>query len=160
MGFNSLHVKFRSLRDIVQLVVVLTLVFIALLIIQHKNIYTLLFKYFFKENENLSLSAQKSVKSSVRNQVFENFNRSRRRLHRRWSPNHRRLSPPISESREHSSFHLPSHHFMSFVKPKHSINSFTQIASFSYDVSSVNISSKKPYSTWTHRDCIPQRQVM
>ncbi|XP_018653972.1 putative ring finger protein [Schistosoma mansoni] len=112
------------------------------------------------KNENLSLSAQKSVKSSVRNQVFENFNRSRRRLHRRWSPNHRRLSPPISESREHSSFHLPSHHFMSFVKPKHSINSFTQIASFSYDVSSVNISSKKPYSTWTHRDCIPQRQVI
>ncbi|CAH8656070.1 unnamed protein product [Schistosoma rodhaini] len=107
------------------------------------------------KNENLSLSAQKSVKSSVRNQVFENFNRSRRRLHRRWSPNHRRLSPPISESREHSSFH-----FMSFVKPKHSINSFTQIASFNYDVSYVNISSKKPYSTWTHRDCIPQRQVV
>ncbi|CAH8637252.1 unnamed protein product [Schistosoma margrebowiei] len=112
------------------------------------------------KNENLPLSTQKSVKSSVRSQVFGNFNRSRRWLHRRWSPNHRRLSPPISESREHLSFHLPSHHFVSFVKPKHSINSFTQIASFSYDVSSVNISSKQPYSTWTHRDCISHRQVV
>ncbi|VDP51171.1 unnamed protein product [Schistosoma mattheei] len=113
------------------------------------------------KNENLPLSTQKSIKSSVRSQVFGNFNRSRRWLHRRWSPNHRRLSPSISESREHSSFHLPSHHhFVSFVKPKHSINSFTQIDSFSYDVSSVNISSKQLYSTWTHRDCISHRQVV
>ncbi|CAH8590760.1 unnamed protein product [Schistosoma turkestanicum] len=117
------------------------------------------------KNENHFHGVQKSIKSSVRSQVFENLNRSRRWLHRRWSPNHRRLSPPIFESGEHSSSHLPNHHhhhphFVSFVKPKYSLNSFTQTTLFSDEVSSVNVPSKQPYSTWTHRDCIPHRQVV
>ncbi|CAH8644073.1 unnamed protein product [Heterobilharzia americana] len=109
------------------------------------------------------VNEQKSFKTSVRSQVFENLSRSRRWLHRRWSPSHRRFSPPTCELGQHSSFYVPtSHqHNPSDIKDNHSSTSSSQISSFNCDVQRVNIlSSKQPYSTWTHRDCILHRQAV
>ncbi|CAH8869157.1 unnamed protein product [Trichobilharzia szidati] len=112
---------------------------------------------------------RKSSKPSIRSQVIENFNRSRRRwwFHRHCSPNHRRFSPPACESSScFSSNPQQQQHHISCNRSNHSsLTSSSQFPAFTCEIpphgnSSLLSSSQQPYLTWTHRNCIQHRQTV
>ncbi|VDQ01544.1 unnamed protein product [Trichobilharzia regenti] len=112
---------------------------------------------------------RKPSKPSIRSQVVENLNRSRRRwwFHRHCSPNHRRFSPPACES---SSFFSNNpqqrQQQVSCNRSNHSsLTSSSQLPAFICEISprgnnSLLSSSQQPYLTWTHRNCIQHRQTV